>query len=279
MDTQNITCTFHPTSSGEFALHTRVHTAVPFREPEKAISLSNCVILNIEGLDVSGKETFAKSLETALRAQLESHTLNGKKIRIINHSFPTYESTYGQLIKTELAKPLPSRDRQLYTYYILDQIETMYNMFKELQEEDEFRIIILDRYFFSNMAYMTLMAADSIHKTEMREWMINAIGDHLPEPDMFVLFNRYTKESEVIHKELIANKEEKDTNETDYLQTQLASRIDSVYNHFIDIPAVKIPIGSNFGNFIYETIVLAKLYDLILVKLREDMSDTKKVGL
>lgn len=114
--------------------------------------VKNYCIIAVEGLDVSGKETFVKSLKDMLD---NSANMFPNKIKVISHAFPTYESDCGEMIKAILKTPIESRNQdQLNLLFALDRSYQMKHILDEVSYDYEtFHIILLDRYYFSNLLY------------------------------------------------------------------------------------------------------------------------------
>jgi len=113
--------------------------------------LKRGVLVVFEGIDGSGKTTQARLLFEALRE---------KGVDVIASKEPT-ESIYGQKIRKlahegrDLKKP-----EEEYQLFINDRREHVENLIKPALEKN--KIVILDRYYFSTIAYQGALGLDPV---------------------------------------------------------------------------------------------------------------------
>lgn len=116
------------------------------------------MIITLEGLDGSGKETISKVLKEKIIEVMPK----GTQVDII--SFPDYTSMTGKLIKKILSDPTVFNDSEraldIATLFILNRVE----FFKfNLLSSDPEHIYIFDRYYHSNLFYQGIgMTADQL---------------------------------------------------------------------------------------------------------------------
>lgn len=224
----------------------------------------NLYIIEIEGLDATGKETFCKSLQDYISEFDWSET----GLRLLVHSFPTYDTSLGKKIKEILNTPHEERDNQLLDDLMFyDRIDQMMKLMVEIRESTVPTILILDRYHFSNFVY----SAQSDYITQER---FKLEVSTLPKPNMVVHFIPTDEKSKEIHKKQIEEKSDKDLNEVyDFQEKLLAKYIDkfnyssSVYADYdsningmvsgdITLQMI-VPVGSNYNNFNKESEILS----------------------
>ncbi|EFD92317.1 MAG: thymidylate kinase [Candidatus Parvarchaeum acidophilus ARMAN-5] len=100
-------------------------------------------IIVIEGIDGAGKATQSK----LLKEKLES---NG--ITVSSYSYPDYSSVYGARIKSFLYKEIKIKVDELFMLYLIDMVKDREKMINELKSGN---YIIIDRFFFSTIAYQS----------------------------------------------------------------------------------------------------------------------------
>ncbi|MFH1258061.1 MAG: deoxynucleoside kinase [Candidatus Micrarchaeota archaeon] len=134
-------------------------------------------IIVLEGTDAVGKRTQAGLLAESLRRK-------GRKVKIIN--FPTYESTFGRLIKEYLhgnmgfALPL----EMVATLYALDRYQYKDSLFSALKSGE---ILVMNRYVQSNL-YQAAKIPGRKERDKFIEWM-HGMESRLPAADVVVFLN------------------------------------------------------------------------------------------
>lgn len=126
-------------------------------------------LIVIDGIDGSGKSTCAKNL---------TDKLNSMNIKSIYAFEPTY-SHYGAKLRESMMNENLDAEEELYLF-IEDRKEHIEYMIKPAIEEGYF--IILDRYFYSSIAYQGAKGID-INR------IINMHKDFIIKPDMVFIFH------------------------------------------------------------------------------------------
>ncbi len=254
--------------------------------------MKNYFIINIEGLDVSGKETLSNSLEKMIMNNMPAD----KKVKIIRHSFPTYDTRVGARIYDILANvPIENRNqKELDMMFAYDRLAIMSNFEKTfISNPDTFYILILDRYYMSNLIYS--LAADvrrgititeSSDKNILADYLLvstNAGRQYdmerhvLPEPNIMYMIFEKDEVGRSKHKELIESKEIKDLNESMEFQSTLnkviSNYIDPNMNKFISEDSYyrSINIGENFGNTIIEDDCVEMVKNYLICYMMQEM--------
>ena len=239
---------------------------------DKNIDRSKLFIISVDGLDVSGKETFCKHLKYTIKTELVDKSLLNANIKVV--SFPRYETSIGSDIKKILDTDISKRTlgNNLEELFTLDRIEFFNDYFKNDYDESKMNIIICDRYSYANFIYSYIKIMNELDiptrtmfKEQAREKLKKEM-EQIPIPDITILFNRVSEQSRTIHKELLKNKVSKDKNETEEIQEYLSKVIQ---NELLDTitefssKVMVIPVGSNFGSDQIEkgitTLIISKM--------------------
>lgn len=239
---------------------------------DKNIDRSKLFIISVDGLDVSGKETFCKHLKYTIKTELVDKSLLNANIKVV--SFPRYETSIGSDIKKILDTDISKRTlgNNLEELFTLDRIEFFNDYFKNDYDESKMNIIICDRYSYANFIYSHIKIMNELDiptrtmfKEQAREKLKKEM-EQIPIPDITILFNRVSEQSRTIHKELLKNKVSKDKNETEEIQEYLSKVIQ---NELLDTitefssKVMVIPVGSNFGSDQIEkgitTLIISKM--------------------
>ena len=137
----------------------------------------NGKIIVIEGADACGKSTQAKILSAHLKKQ-------GKSVRLI--SFPRYEEFFGSLVEGHLRgkfgnpHELPTEFCTLL--YSLDR----YQMLNEIKNAlKEGKILIMDRYIQSNLAFQTAKFTNPAEQDSFLQWM-QIVESRMPKADIVI---------------------------------------------------------------------------------------------
>ena len=126
-------------------------------------------LIVIEGIDGSGKSTCAKNL---------TEKLNSINIKTINTFEPTHSHYGAKLREGMLSEDLDAEEELLL--FVKDRKEHIEYMIKPALEEGYF--IILDRYFYSSIAYQGAKGID-INR------IINMHKDFIIKPDIVFIFH------------------------------------------------------------------------------------------
>jgi dTMP kinase len=101
------------------------------------------MLIVIEGADGTGKNTQRKLLVDRL---------SKRGLEVKYHHYPDYDYDYGKMIRSYLDRAREMSVGELLLVYLVDMIK---DKSKIAQELDEGNIVILDRYFFSTVAYQS----------------------------------------------------------------------------------------------------------------------------
>ncbi|MGL4523974.1 MAG: deoxynucleoside kinase [Spirochaetia bacterium] len=134
------------------------------------------MLIVLEGLDGIGKTTQVKHLITYFKKQ-------GRDCEFLH--FPRIDTPpFGPLIQQYLQGTFgPLKDIHPYlsaSLYASDQ----YLAFRDILDHTEQKILFLDRYYYSNLAYQSARLPKEEQATFM-QWLEEVIDSfHLPEPDL-----------------------------------------------------------------------------------------------
>lgn len=175
---------------------------------------SNLYIVVVEGLDATGKETFAKSL----CEYVKEFDWGVTGLEVIHHAFPTYETEIGKEIKKILMTPHEDRDNKLLDDLMFyDRMDIMMKLCLKARDTDAPVFLVLDRYYFSNFVY----SAQDSYTTQKRFELEATV---LPKPNIVIHFVPQTENGKDIHKRQIEEKSNKDLNEVYDFQEYLLSK-------------------------------------------------------
>lgn len=162
-------------------------------------------LIVIEGIDGSGKSTCAKNL---------AEKLNSINIKTIYTFEPTHSHYGAKLREGMLSEDLDAEEELLL--FVKDRKEHIEYMIKPALEEGYF--IILDRYFYSSIAYQGAKGID-INR------IINMHKDFIIKPDIVFIFHLpiYIALNRIISKRGIADRFENET----YLK-----KVDKIFHSF-----------------------------------------------
>jgi dTMP kinase len=114
-----------------------------------------------EGIDASGKETQAKLLSSFL-------TKKGFEV-LLTHE-PIYDEPIGKIIKNNLEKKISLASETIAMLYAADRHEHSLRIKKALSEG---KIVLSDRYKYSNMAYQGANGVDPQWIDEIEKYSLN----------------------------------------------------------------------------------------------------------
>ena len=147
------------------------------------------MLIALEGLDQSGKETQARLLRDRLRA-------TGLKARVV--SFPDYGTSIGEEIARALQGERDYRPDVMQLLYIA-------NRYERRPDLDRWRqagiILLCDRYVASSIAYGEAQGLEPAWLSDLQR--------HLPQPDLTVLLD-IAPETAVIRKAVGRDRYEQD---------------------------------------------------------------------
>jgi dTMP kinase len=147
------------------------------------------LIIAIEGLDQSGKQTQAERLRDRLKE-------TGHKSRLV--SFPDYATSIGEEIARALAGEREYGPDVMQLLYVANRYERKADLQRWL---DGGLILVCDRYLASSVAYGEAMGLDPAWLTDMQRL--------LPPPDMTILLD-IAPETAVTRKAIDRDRYERD---------------------------------------------------------------------
>lgn len=180
--------------------------------------MNSCKIINIniDGLDCSGKETLSKGLE--------KHFVD-KGACVIRESFPRYNTTIGQQIRTLLTKPDRSKndDEILFELFCQDHLEFISSIRNSRQHRNVQKIyLICDRSVNSMLIYNNHSVQQYDRIREIVNFKYQQF-ENLYELNVFISMNNIQDERELQRR--LLEKTSKDTNETLEKQREFNSNI------------------------------------------------------
>lgn len=185
------------------------------------------MLLALEGANGTGKTTTAKLLKERLEA-------SGISVEIIK--FPDYGTDTGKIISRYLAGEFEAPDTTIPMQAALYALDRAYNKGKLYAALNRNKVVILDRYVYSNAAIMGAISPKHMDELKTIADMEFTTG-HLPVPDYTILI-------ELDQKHLISSmcerKEKRDIHESDDLNLRIAKnyRILAEENYWITIEGV-----------------------------------------
>lgn len=137
-------------------------------------------IISIEGTDGAGKHT---------QQQLLLKELQEKGYKVVDQSFPNYESDSSAPVKMYLAGEFGKDSNSLNAYQasVLYAVDRMCTYQKDLKSHyEDGKIILFDRYVQSNFIHQCSKIDDMNEKLKFIEWEENLEYDTLglPKPDL-----------------------------------------------------------------------------------------------
>lgn len=170
-------------------------------------------LIVIEGTDCSGKET---------QSRLLGQKLKDKGYRVVNLSFPMYETPTGQIVggsylgKPEIGKSLfkegaSNVDPKVASLYYAADRKYNIDIIKKYILDGYF--VILDRYISSNMAHQGCKILDKEERFNTFQWIdrLEYWLLELPKPDLTILLHVPFE----VSKKLSANRKNLDEHEKD----------------------------------------------------------------
>jgi dTMP kinase len=128
------------------------------------------LLIAIEGKDGTGKRT---------QSRLLGNYLAERGLEVVHYSFPAYESEYGKILKNFLAGNSNKNVKTLFLTYLADMTDQQEKIEKDL---DAGKVVIMDRYFFSTIAYQSACGFD-YEKAKAVEDIFA-----LPRPNLVIFF-------------------------------------------------------------------------------------------
>lgn len=168
------------------------------------------LLIDLEGIDGSGKRTQAEILKN-------SFTAEGYKV--ILYSYPDYDSPYGEIIKDFLNNKIDLNPDEQFLLYLIDIVKDRDSIRRRVNEG---YMVILDRYTPSTIAYQCANHFDY----EKAKEIIRLVDVSLP--DIIVYLDTPVK---VSGERKIKQKNHKDRFEDD---APLLEEVKSYYERMID---------------------------------------------
>ncbi|NIZ40785.1 dTMP kinase [Entomospira entomophila] len=133
------------------------------------------MIVALEGIDGVGK---------SLQTQLLQELWQDQNIRCVH--FPQHHhDPFGKLISRFLAGDMGDKQQVDPYFTALLFACDQYALMQELRNEDPHQLLILDRYYYSNMAYQSAQIANLQEREDFRQWLEQVVGTfHLPPADL-----------------------------------------------------------------------------------------------
>lgn len=122
-------------------------------------------LICIEGIDGAGKETQSRML---------GKRLTDLGVKSVVYSYPDYKTRYGKIVREFLDKKIEMGAEELFFLHMLDKLKDKEQILHDLEE----KVVILDRYIYSAIAYQTAGGFDY----EKAKMIVKASG--LPKPSV-----------------------------------------------------------------------------------------------
>lgn len=167
------------------------------------------MLIVLEGANGTGKTTTAKEL-------CEKLTNSGVSCEIVK--YPDYGTGTGELISSYLKGDFGNDNHTIPMQAAMYALDRSYGKGKLFSALNRNRVVILDRYVYSNTAIMGAMSPEhlpvlkNIANLEFEE-------GHLPQSDHTFLLDL---DDTWLHKSMCERKEERDIHESDELNTRIA---------------------------------------------------------
>ena len=118
-----------------------------------------CLFIGFEGMDASYKETNAKALYSYLKDKYFKERVDKGELQILFFSFPNYDSESSYFVRQYLAgKYKEDYNLDIVTsFYMMDMYDTLSTV-----NIDKPTIIVFDRYYYSQMYYLTKITHENI---------------------------------------------------------------------------------------------------------------------
>lgn len=145
-----------------------------FRNPMK-IFIFVFMLIVLEGLDGAGKSTQVKLLKDYLQQRCS-------QLEYVH--FPRYDSpVYGELISRFLKGEFGDNDMVHPQLVALLFAEDRHGMVPEIKQKlAEGKIVLFDRYVYSNIAYQCAKLKDKSEEKRLRDWILHTEFELFEEP-------------------------------------------------------------------------------------------------
>jgi dTMP kinase len=115
------------------------------------------MLVVIEGVDGTGKNTQRKLLEDHLKRQ---------GLKVVYYHYPDYDHEYGRMLMSYLYSKIELTVKELFLLYLADMVKDSTQVERQIEEGN---IVIMDRYFFSTIAYQSASGFDYEHAKQVQE--------------------------------------------------------------------------------------------------------------
>jgi dTMP kinase len=127
-------------------------------------------LIVIEGLDGTGKHTQSELLKKYFAEE---------GLAVKKYAYPDYDSEYGAILERFLQGKTKKTAEELFLTYLVDMVKDRESIERDLSEG---KIVVIDRYFFSTVAYQSAGGFDH----EKGKLLQNIVA--LPKPDLAIYF-------------------------------------------------------------------------------------------
>jgi dTMP kinase len=108
-------------------------------------------------VDGTGKNTQRKLLEEHLKKQ---------GLNVVYYHYPDYDHEYGKILRSYLDSERELTVKELFLLYLADMVKDSAKVERQIEEGN---IVIMDRYFFSTIAYQSSCGFDYDHAKHVQE--------------------------------------------------------------------------------------------------------------
>jgi dTMP kinase len=128
------------------------------------------MLIVIEGADGTGKN---------MQRELLVNRLSKEGVDVKYHHYPDYDYDYGKMIRSYLDRAREMSVEELFLVYLVDMIKDKPRIAQELYEGNT---VILDRYFFSTLAYQSASGFDY----EKAKEIVKLLGLKMPDVSFYL---------------------------------------------------------------------------------------------
>jgi dTMP kinase len=138
----------------------------------------------IEGLDGSGKSTQLKML----RKYLEDHKINYEYLHFPRTDSRIFGDLVSRFLRGELGDINTVNPYLVSLIYAGDRNDAKYKIIDWLKED---KLVIVDRYVYSNIAFQCAKLEDMAEKEKLSEWIKDLEYNYykIPEPELNIFLN------------------------------------------------------------------------------------------
>lgn len=133
----------------------------------------------LEGLDGAGKSTQIK----LLREMLSSHGIESEYVHFPRFDAPVYGELIARFLRGELGS-VESVDPYIVALLFAGDRADMAKQIRDWQSDG--KVVIVDRYVYSNIGYQCAKIADAEGRHRLKEWILKTEYEHfaIPRPDV-----------------------------------------------------------------------------------------------